>query len=204
MLGSSPSSVASIVAIAHYIGADPLQQEAMAPPVPAVYSWIFDFTLLLGRPEDEVDEGLRRFGALQGRSISPRGDPFLSATWKAVRPPLHPERQALAVDHISKSTKLGQQLAAMGNQLQRPSYCGISANFHQRLTQHLDRRSSHLLDDLFPVLDMDCSVLWVPVDTSELVLQDADDDENDDFRLRVFESFIIRTAAPLFNETMDS
>lgn len=204
MFDRNLQGAASAISVATYIGADPIQQQVLAPSIPAVYAWIFDFRLLLGRPEDDVDQALGRFMSLQGRIIAPSTDPFLRAQWRAARPALPLDRREVVVGHLAAATEFGQQLADMGNRLQRPSYCGISENLQRRLTEHLDQQS-HLIDDLAPVRAIDCTVLWVPVDVSTVRKDDGGEDDFDEGRaLRIFESFLIRTAAPLLNEVMDS
>jgi hypothetical protein len=221
---NSPVADFFIIRVSEYVGADKVQQEVVAPPVAAMYAWLFDFRQLLGRPATDVGQALARFLNHQGRLITPRSDPFLRASWRAARPPFKMDRRDVVIDHLARNTVYGQQLATMGVVLQRPAYCGISSDLHSRLNQHLEKRSSHLLDDLHPIRATDCAVLWMPLDETTDGPEDATIDaqmqgvasyapadeaaveasDPESLALRILESFVIRSAAPTLNELMDS
>jgi hypothetical protein len=124
------------VAMGAYIGMGKVEREAAIPELPGIYVWSFDFTQLLGRDVQTIDEGIRRFLVQEGRRSVNR-DEATTIEWRATRRAMPAERRKTVATVIARERDLARQLATAATVFQRPLYVGITSNLRRRTDQHL-------------------------------------------------------------------
>lgn len=208
--------------IAQYDGGSELEREMLAPAVPAIYVWVHDFVRLLGLRADLVDDELKRFSGQQGRNWPLSGDHFLQGELRVNRPDLAAERREIVVREISANTPIGRSISVLATLQQRPLYCGISVNLGQRISQHMQQKTS-LAGSLTTIGLSECAVLWMEITEPAAVeagllnaksaeaehIEDPLDSDDEYLAkqvpiLKAFESLMIRVAMPMVNKSLDS
>lgn len=219
------SSGLEYVSLRTYKGLNEDQRSVMIPPVPAIYSWVFDFTALLGLKPESIHNSISKFEDQKGQLHKSRLGNYDRTTLQTERPPMRPERRDRIVFEIQNQTSIGRTAASLATLQQRPLYCGITTNLSVRLDAHLSG-STDLVNRIGAIEMADCALLWTHIDaeipdpsdgscddssgTDDLLdsdLTSADFDEvaaQEVVELTMLESLLIRTSMPLMNRSIDS
>ncbi len=191
------------VRMSQYLVADDDVKDSLIPPSPAVYVWRLDFGNLKDRSGPARLELLTEYVRAKGRLVRVKGDPFLTPTWTASRPPLPADRARWLTDHLDLDLDI--DLCELFNEVQRPLYVGISKDLQRRTNEHMSGETA-LRSGLTPLSISDCLLTWWPAES--LAAIPIGDDETDDgtlsFGLRSVESLLVRVAAGLHNNQIDS
>lgn len=152
--------------------ADPEVQEQLIPRRPGVYVWTHNVARLLKADEPTVQSALDNLLSVVGRHQTKQIKPYYSVTVQDQRHRIHDKKRIRLHTLISSGDPLGDWIALLATQIQRPLYVGMALDLNKRINNHLTGNGSDLrrrLREAKPMsVDMlDLSVTWMAAPVSE-------------------------------------
>jgi len=156
----------AVVPIKTFQAADPDVQEQLVPHRPGVYVWTHNVSRLLKADEPTVQSALTDLLGVVGRQQTKQIKPYYSVSVQDQRYRIHDRKRIRLHALISSGGPLGDWIAQLATQIQRPLYVGMALDLNQRINNHLTGNGSDLRRRLrdarpTPVDILDLSVTWM-------------------------------------------